>query len=133
MGGDDGANYKELSGAKFKDADWFQFALEEGSVILEQLVFSSSQSKDYPELGHRDWQTLSYKSSLDIQSAENEQKQVDAQAKYTKTLNQIEAKDKMIDQTLKQLDTEHNALQTHYESVMNVISKNTERTFKMYS
>lgn len=133
MGGDDDANYKELSGAKFKDADWFQFALEEGSVILEQLVFSSSQSKDYPELGHRDWQTLSYKSSLDIQSAENEQKQVDAQAKYTKTLNQIEAKDKMIDQTLKQLDTEHNALQTHYDSVMNVISKNTERTFKMYS
>lgn len=39
----------------------------------------------------------------------------------------------MIDQTLKQLDTEHNALQTHYDSVMNVISKNTERTFKMYS
>ena len=33
---------------------------------------------------------------------------------------------------LKNIDTEHSSLQTEYESIKNVISKNIERTFNFY-
>ena len=40
---------------------------------------------------------------------------------------------KKYDQDLKKLDTQHNALQTEYESLKNVIDKNVERSFKAFS
>ena len=56
-----------------------------------------------------------------------------AEVKYEQALKDIEAKDKQYDNRLKLLDTEHNALQTEYESVKSVIDKNVERTLKIYS
>ena len=48
-------------------------------------------------------------------------------------MNDIENKDKRLDMELKNIDTEHNALQQEYESIKSVISKNVERTFKIFS
>ena len=45
----------------------------------------------------------------------------------------LEHKDKQFDLELRKLDTEHNALQTEYESVKNVVDKNVESTFKIFS
>ena len=56
-----------------------------------------------------------------------------AEAEYNKAMKNIEAKDKRLDIELKNIDTEHNALQTEYEQIKNVISKNIERSFKIYS
>ena len=44
-----------------------------------------------------------------------------------------ENQDKKLDLELKKLDTEHSALQTEYDSIKEVISKNTERSFKAFS
>ena len=59
--------------------------------------------------------------------------QTKAEVKYQRVQQEIEAKDKQYDNDLKLLDTEHNALQTEYESIQNVINKNVERTFKTFS
>ena len=69
----------------------------------------------------------------DISEEENEAAVTMAEVKYEQALKDIEAKDKQYDNRLKLLDTEHNALQTEYESVKSVIDKNVERTLKIYS
>ena len=48
-------------------------------------------------------------------------------------MKMIEAKDNKLENDIKKLDTEHNALQTEYESVKSVIDKNIERSFKAFS
>lgn len=55
-----------------------------------------------------------------------------AEAEYNKTMNEIEAKDKRYDIELKNIDTEHQSLQTEYETIKSVIDKNVERNFKMF-
>lgn len=45
----------------------------------------------------------------------------------------IQAQDKNLELRLKQLDTEHNAVQTEMESVQSVCKKNTEDTFKTFA
>ena len=47
-------------------------------------------------------------------------------------MNDIEAKDNIYDLELKNIDTEHTSLQTEYDSIKGVISKNIERTFNFY-
>ena len=64
---------------------------------------------------------------------ENEAAVAAAEVKYEQALRDIEAKDKQYDNQLKILDTEHNALQTEYDSVKGVIEKTIERNLKLYS
>ena len=70
---------------------------------------------------------------MDISEQTNEAAITKAEAEYQAKTKDIEAKDKQYDNMLKLLDTEHSALQTEYDSVKSVISKNLERTLKMYS
>ena len=44
----------------------------------------------------------------------------------------VQAEDKNLELRLKQLDTEHNAIQTEMDAVQKVIQKNTESTFKTF-
>ena len=45
-------------------------------------------------------------------------------------MNDIKQKDNMFDLQLKNIDTEHQSLQTEYDSVKTVMNKNIERTMK---
>ena len=44
----------------------------------------------------------------------------------------VQAEDKNLELRLKQLDTEHNAIQTEMDAVEKVIQKNTESSFKTF-
>ena len=46
-----------------------------------------------------------------------------AEAEYNRAMNDIEAKDNIFDMELKNIDTEHNALQTEYDVIKGVIDK----------
>ena len=67
-----------------------------------------------------------------IQEVEDETQIAIAQANYENDLKQIERLDSRYDLQIKQLDTEHNTLQTEYESVKNVITKNVENSFQTF-
>jgi len=54
------------------------------------------------------------------------------EAKYDEEMAKIQNKDKRYDMSIKQLDTEHTALQTEAESVKKVIDKNIESSFKTF-
>ena len=94
--------------------------MESGIVTMEQ-VDASYQ-----------WQGLDYKSCARITEETDDAAVTQAEAEYNRAMNDSEAKDSLYDLELKNIDTEHSSLQTEYESIKGVISKNVERTFNFY-
>ncbi len=127
-----GKYYKQLDDNLLTSQAWLQFALEHGIVTMEQVQFVD-ESEDGTGLKNTRWTSIIYSSCTDISTTEDEVAIAAAEAEYNKKLNELEAKDKKYDNDIKKLDTEHNALQTEYESVKSVIEKNTERSFKAFS
>ena len=73
--------------------------------------------------------SLSFSTTTEIDSRAMKK----AEAKYEKTLKDIDAKDKRFDLSLSKLETERSALTTQYESIKKVIDENIERTFGIFS
>ena len=126
-------NFTILDDDKMSNAAWLQYALETGVVALEQVVFSDNGSGQYPGLTSTDWKSCSYDNISDVTRQDDTLAVSKAEAKYQKALNDIQTKDKKYDLDLKKLDTQHNALQTEFDSVKTIISKNVERSFKAFS
>ena len=115
--------YTEASEADtIKDDAWFEQQITEGKLLLE---YYSSTEKGFVST------TISEDDA--IQEVEDEREIARVEAKYNQDLAALEKKDSVIDLELKKLDTEHNALQTEYESVKNVVDKNVEKSFSMFS
>ena len=134
---DDKGNYKVLEDNLLTSETWLQFALEHGIVTLSQAQYTnpSEDSGKVSEVTSEaiTWKSTIYSTCSEISSVEDDIAIAKAEAEYTRTLKEIENKDKKYDNDLKKLDTEHNALQTEYDSVKSVIEKNTERSFKAFS
>ncbi len=113
--------YKTLQDGLASSTEWIKFALESGLVTLEQVD------------GSKNWNTTTYSNCSDITEQTNNTALTIAEAEYNAQMNKIQNKDKMYDLELKNIDTEHNSLQTEYESIKGAIDKNIERTFKIYS
>ena len=101
--------------------EWIEFALESGLVTMEQVDTDNN------------WTSTIYTNISDITEVTDEAAVAKAEAEYNKAMNNIENKDQRYDMELKNIDTEHNSLQTEYDSVKSVIDKNIERSFKIYS
>lgn len=127
-----GKYWKILEDNLYTSASWLKFALEQGLVTLEQ-VQNYEDIENETGLKEAKWTSKIYSTCVDIQAVDDEAAIARAEAIYTRTLNDIEAKDKRYDSDIKKLDTEHNALQTEYESVKAAIDKNVERSFKAFS
>ncbi len=112
--------YQMLPHGLASSTDWIQFALENGIVVMEQIDSENN------------WQGITYTSCSDISEQTDSNAATIAEAEYNKAMRQIEAKDEMFDLELKNIDTEHSALQSEYESVKKAMTGNIERTFRMY-
>ena len=113
--------YAVLEDGLASSNEWMEYALESGIVAVEQVDKSNH------------WNGTLYSNVASITEVTDEAAVAKAEAEYKKSMNEVENKDKRLDIELKNIDTEHNALQTEYESVKSVISKNVERSFKMYN
>ena len=96
--------------------------MRDGSLRLE--YYSSTD---------RDFRTTTISEDNCIQEVPDERAIAQAETKYTQDMADLENKDKKFDLELKKLDTEHKALETEYESVKNVVDKNVESSFKIFS
>ena len=113
------SGYKIIENGLASSSEWLRFALESGLVTMEQVDKSYS------------WKSLDYKTCSNItEQTDNSEAVSKAEAEYNRAMKDIDAKDSMYDIQLKNIDTEHTALQTEYDSVKSVISKNIDRTFK---
>lgn len=111
--------YKVLENGLAKSQEWLQYAFESGLVRMEQVDLSYN------------WVSMDYKSCSNIyEQTDNSAAVAKAEAKYNRAMNDIKQKDSMFDLQLKNIDTEHSALQTEYDVVKNVMNKNIERTMK---
>ena len=106
----------ELQGS----SEWMQFAFESGLVHMEQVDGSNA------------WVSTSYANCSNITEESVNVDVTVAEAKYTREMNKIQAKDQQYDIELKNIDTEHSALEQEYESIKSVISKNIERNYKLF-
>lgn len=121
-----------LEDGLMNSADYLNYGLKNGTLTLERVNFTEP-TEDGSGIEQATWTSIIYTNALDISEEENEKAITKAEVKYEQTLKDIEAKDKQYDNMIRRLDTEHSALQTEYDTIKNVISKNIERTLKMYS
>lgn len=112
--------YQALETGLAHSAEWIKFALESGLVSMEQVDVK------------KQWISTMYSNCSNITESQVDVDITVAEAEYNKTMNEIEAKDKRYDIELKNIDTEHQSLQTEYETIKSVIDKNVERNFKMF-
>ena len=105
-----------------KDNYTFEAALRDGTLRLE---FYSVTEKAFKSV------TISEDNC--IQEVEDERAIARAEVKYTQDMAELEKLDKQYDLNLKRLDTEHNALQTEYDSMKSIIDKNIANSFKTFS
>ena len=113
--------YKQIEPGLASSNEWVQYALESGLATVVQIDRA------------RNWVGTGYKNIKEITEVVDDKAVAIAEAEYNKAMQDIENKDKRFDMELKNIDTEHNALQQEYETIKSVISKNVERTFKIYS
>ncbi|MBO6088567.1 hypothetical protein J6P92_09545 [bacterium] len=130
-------NYELFDSNLFGSEDWLKFALEHGIVSMVQAQYYNPDENDNKAPNASadgfKWKPIVYTSAPDIIAQDNETEIAKAETTYKRKLRDIKAQDGKFDQDLKKLDVEHNALQTEYESIKNVIAKNVERSFKAFS
>ena len=111
--------YKTLEDGLASSSKWLESALESGTVTMEQVN------------SNFDWKSLDYKSCSNIKEESAKDAAVaKAEAEYTRAMRDIEAKDRIFEIQLKNIDTEHSALKEEYDSVKRALDKNIDRTMK---
>lgn len=104
--------------------DWLTNQVESGNVFLYEKG-SGTNANDFLNV---DWNS----GDSTLKMTDDKADMAKAEAKYNVTMAQIETKDKRFDLELKNIDTEHSALQTEVDSVKKVIQSNIDRNFKMF-
>ena len=119
--------YQELPANLASSKDWLNDALAQGWVTLQKAGVSRTTAKDKFK-----WSDIIYSNASDITLTQDDNAIAKAEAKYTQALREVNSKDKVFENKIRKLDTEHNALQTEYNSVKAAIDKNVERSFKVF-
>lgn len=115
--------YTEADESKtLKDNTWFEEQLRKGELHLE---YYSATDKAFI--------STSIDSDTNIQEVDDDREIAIVEQKYKLDMAEAERKDNIFDMRLRQLDTEHNALQTEYDTVKSVIDKNVQKTFNTFS
>lgn len=104
------------------DNDWFVRQLKAGALTIS---YYSASEKGFVSTTLDDDESISEredKSAIAI-----------AEQEYQTSMDRLESQDKQFDMQLNKLETEHTALQTEYDSVTKVISKNVEKSFNTFN
>ena len=106
----------------FMDDQWLITQLKQGKLTI---AYYSAVDKAFVKTTLDDDESITEK--------EDKAKIKLAEQAYNTSMDRIEKEDKMFDLQLNKLESEHSALQTEYESVAKVISKNVEKSFSTFN
>ena len=106
---------------KVDDNDYLQTMLKSGAMYI-----STIDEDDY-------YYQNNYATNTYIKEVTDEEGIAIAEAKYNREKSKITYKENILDMKMKNLDTEISSLNTEYETVKSVISKNVSKSFKRYS
>ena len=85
------------------------------------------------ETSDDEWVSVPWTSIPNIYDALNSADDAEAESEYNYLISKFQKEDKILEMRLKQLETEHNAMQTEIDSVKKVIDKNIENSFKTFA
>ena len=105
-----------------RDDNWLINQIQTGKLTIS---YFSAVEKDFIESSLDDDESITEK--------EDKSKIAIAEQVYKTEMDKIEAQDKYFDMQLNKLEAEHSAIQTEYESVAKVISKNVEKSFNTFN
>lgn len=121
------SGYEQMPQGVQNDTSWLYDQLEAGNITMEKW---SATGGDNAKGG---FVSTSLEGDTTIKEVYDTSDDDAAQATYDAEMSRINSQDKQYDLKLKQVETEHTAMQTEYDSVKKVIDKNIERNFKMFS
>lgn len=105
-------------------------------VYLENKLRTGEWSLEKHDLNASDvngeWKSISWQSEASIDDALDKSDDAQAENEYTQQSAFFQRQDKVLELRMKQLDTEHSAIQTEMDSVKKVIDKNVESSFKTF-
>jgi len=106
---------------------WTQAQILNNNLVLYKCTKDQDSGKD-----DMTWKSTEWNNCNDIEEQSDSSYTARAEAKYEAEMADINSKDKRFDLELKNIDTEHEAIQTEVDSVKKVIDKNIEHNFKMF-
>ena len=121
-----------LEDGLMNSSKWLKYALETGAVTIERVEFADPNDKG-TGLKKTKWNSIIYTNATDIGSQQNKKLAAQSEAEFERKQKALTAKDEQYDSLLKLLDTEHSTLSQEYETAKAVVTKNIERTLKIYS
>lgn len=105
-----------------KDTEWFVKQLQAGNLVLS---YYSTTDKAFVSTSLDDDES--------VREVEDTSAIAIAEQEYQTSMDRIENEDKRFDMQLNKLEAEHSALQTEYDAVAKVISKNVEKSFNIFN
>ncbi|MCD8377620.1 MAG: hypothetical protein LUB59_02395 [Candidatus Gastranaerophilales bacterium] len=125
-----GTGFTSISKSNAVDRDWLIDALNNGEVSLYKMTTDESM---YDGNAINIFAETSLSTDEDLVEVANDELIEKARIEYEKAIDDVDAKDSKLDLQLAQIETEHNALKTEYDSVKQIVSKNIERSFKTFN
>lgn len=120
--GSDGEEYIVLPA--IANTQYFQNCLRTGALCTERYTQEGNEAYS--------WKSYNLLSSEVVDDDLYTADDAAAQAEYESKSAMIQSQDKFLEIELKQVETQHQAAQTEYDSVKKVIDKNIERSFKTF-
>ena len=132
-------NYQTLEPGLLSSTSWIKDAITHGTITIEVASYDQNKKPDIDSqmptimnLKGISWTPKIFTNCSDITQRDDDKAIEKAEAVYKKAMAEITAKDEKYQRKLSTLDTEHNAIQTEYESVKSALSKNIDRSFKAF-
>lgn len=126
----DGRGMASIYNNKVADRDWLMDSINNGEVFLYKMQstknsFNGDKINIFAQTGLAEDQ--------DITETYSEELVYEARTAYEHRVKDIEKKEQKLDLALSQIDSEHHALKTEYDSVKQIVSKNIERSYKTFN
>lgn len=129
---DDGKRY--IVCADVANKNYFQNGLRTGAFTIQQANFT--ETKD--ELGnvvdtYTSWETKPWQGIDIIEDILNTEDDAQAQSDYEAKTAVIKAQDQMLDLEIKQIETQHKAIEAEEDSLKKIRDGNIDKTFKIFA
>ena len=113
---------------------YFQNGLRTGAFIIQKANTAEVKDDNGLVMGtHTTWEDLAWQGSDIVQDVLDTTDDAMAESEYESKLAVIKCQDQKLDMELKQIETQHKAVETEMDSVKKVIDKNIEQTFKLFA
>ena len=122
--------YTSISKSNQTDRDWLEEAINSGEISLYKMS-SDEGYVDGTEVNI--FEETSMSTDEDLVEVEDDEVITQAAIQYEKAIDDIDEKDTKLDLQLAQIESEHDALETEYDSVKQIMSKSIERSFKSFN